>query len=122
MAHHNEIGSWGEDVVAKTLVAEGCAIADTNWHSGKYELDIVAIKGQRIRFIEVKTRTSDQFDPLEAVDRRKLIRMLHAANAYMEMKPSHYEPQFDIFTVTGTANNFTIERWEDIIMPNLRTY
>ena len=122
MAKHNDTGTWGEQAVADTLTAEGCAIADRNWRSGHYELDIIAIHGNRIRFVEVKTRSSNAFDPLEAVDRRKLRRMLYAANTYMQLNDSPFEPQFDIFTVTGTPDAFTIERFEDLGMPNLTTF
>ncbi|MDE6093431.1 MAG: YraN family protein, partial [Muribaculaceae bacterium] len=58
MAQHNETGSRGEDMAVSYLVAHGYDIVDRNWRMNHLELDIVASKGSRLFFVEVKTRTS----------------------------------------------------------------
>ena len=83
-AGNKEIGRWGEDVACDMLVGLGYAIVERNWRVGHLEIDIVAQKGGRIAFVEVKTRTADSpEDPLDAIDRRKQAHMAAAANAFL---------------------------------------
>ena len=80
MARHNDLGKWGEQLAADLLVTKGYAIAERNWRAGNMEIDIVAMKGARIVFVEVKTRSDGGFDPADAVDRRRVMRMVRAAD------------------------------------------
>ena len=121
MALHNDVGKWGEDLAAERLVAEGCAIIARNWHSGNYELDIIAQQGGQIVFGEVKTRgDNSEANPYESFDRRKMRRMLAAANAYLDAYNVDLEPRFDFFAITGTPKSFNIEHHRDISMPVFR--
>ena len=122
MARHNETGKWGEDVVAEYLASNGYAIAERNWRSGHYEIDIVAYKGRRIVFVEVKTRTRDYDDPIEAVDRNKAMRLIRAANVYIEAKDINHEMQFDLIAVNGSPADYRIEHIPDAFESPLRTY
>ena len=122
MARHNETGKWGEDVSADYLAAKGYAIAERNWRSGHYEIDIVAYKNARIVFVEVKTRTRDYDDPIEAVDRQKALRLIRAANVYIEAKDINHEMQFDLIAVNGSPDDYRIEHIPDAFESPLRTY
>ncbi|MDE6704082.1 MAG: YraN family protein [Muribaculaceae bacterium] len=122
MARHNETGRWGEDVAAEYLAARGYAIAERNWRSGHYEIDIVAYKGSRIVFVEVKTRTRDYDDPIEAVDRNKALRLIRAANVYIDAKDINHEIQFDLIAVNGSPTDYRIEHIPDAFESPLRTY
>ena len=101
MAGHNITGAWGEQVAHDHLVAKGYAIHGRNWRSGHYEIDIIAIKGNRIIFVEVKTRSRHFTDPAEAVDRRKMMRLARAADSYIQAYDIPHHWQFDIITVIG---------------------
>ena len=122
MARHNLTGSWGEALAADYLAANGYAIADRNWRSGHYEIDMVAYKGNRIIFVEVKTRSSDNDDPLEAVDRNKAMRLIRAAVAYVDAFKIDHDMQFDIIAVNGTPGQYKIEHISDAFVSPLRTY
>lgn len=122
MARHNETGKWGEDLAAEYLASNGYAIAERNWRSGHYEIDIVAYKGPRIVFVEVKTRTRDYDDPIEAVDRNKALRLIRAANVYIEAKDINHEMQFDLIAVNGCPADYRIEHIPDAFESPLRTY
>ena len=122
MATHNDTGKWGEILAADYLAAQGYAIADTNWHSGHYEIDIVAYKGNRIIFVEVKTRSNPTDDPIEAVDRRKAMRLIRAAQVYVDAYDIDHEIQFDLIAINGTPTDYTIEHLPDAIQSPLRTY
>ena len=55
MAEHNEIGNIGENLTRAFLMKHGFDVLETNYR-GKYgEIDIVAKKDSKIRFVEVKT-------------------------------------------------------------------
>ena len=122
MAEHNETGRWGERVACNFLVGKGYAIKETNWRMPPYEIDIVAMKGNRIVFVEVKTRSDDFLDPIVAVDKRKMANMTRAANAFVNHYDIPNEVQFDIITITGDQDNYKIEHYPDAFYPPLRSY
>ena len=122
MARHNEVGSWGENLACDKLVAEGYAIVERNWRLGHFEVDIIAMKGNRIIFAEVKTRSNSDIDPLDSIDKRKIFRMATSANAYIRFSKCNHEPQFDIFAISGTPENYHIEHIADAFFPPLKSY
>lgn len=122
MAKHNEVGRWGEDIACGRLVRQGYAIAERNWRMGHYEIDIIAIKGSRIVFVEVKTRTNADEDPFDAIDKKKIHHMITSANVYLRESQTRLEPQFDLIGITGTPENYNLEHIEDAFLPPLKTY
>ena len=122
MAKHNDTGKWGEDIAAEYLAANGYAIAVRNWHCGHSEIDIIAYKGNRIIFVEVKTRSNDNEDPLEAVDRNKSMRLIRAAVAYVNTFDINHEMQFDLIAIKGTPDKYVIEHIPDAFDTPLKTY
>lgn len=121
MSRHNRIGKWGEQVAYDLLVSKGYAIRETNWRLYRYEIDIVAMHGNRIVFVEVKTRTNREDNPAEAVDRRRQSRMAIAAHNYVQINNLPHEVQFDIITVSGTPDDYAVEHIPDAFWPSVRT-
>ncbi len=120
MAQHNDLGAWGEMKAREYLIARGYAIVDSNFHVGHKEIDIIATKGDRIMFIEVKTRSTPFKDPLDAVDKKKIKRISSAADLFMRAYDIRYEPQFDIITVIGCpATSCEITHYPDAFLPPL---
>lgn len=79
-----ERGAEAERAAVDWLRREGFLIMDTNWRSGRYELDIVAQKGDTVHFIEVKCRKSGGLSsPEEALTAHKARSLLTAANHYI---------------------------------------
>src|SRR5690606_9116090 len=69
----DRLGRWGEDLAAQWLTDAGWELLDRNWRGHRGELDIVAMDGDELVVVEVKTRSGPAFGhPAEAVDRRKL--------------------------------------------------
>ena len=99
MARHNELGKWGEQLAVDLLVTKGYAIVERNWRAGNLEVDIVAMKDNRIVFVEVKTRSSEFVDPLDAIDRRRVSRIVRAANSYVKAYNIPHEVQFDVIII-----------------------
>lgn len=113
-------GKWGEIAAANFLTVQGYGILEQNWRMGHLELDIVAQKGDTIAFVEVKTRTKDDDDPLTAVNKRKRARMIAAADAYMRRYELPFEFRFDIINITGTPNSHQLEHIPDAFLPSLK--
>ncbi len=123
MAHHNEVGRWGEDVACDTLIASGAVIRERNWRSGHYEIDIIASKDDELIFAEVKTRSDSGEDPLEAVDSKKILRMVRAAETYIRsMGFDGFSVRFDLFAIRGTPRSHEVEHIPDAFHPPLRKY
>ena len=122
MATHNVTGKWGEQLACDLLVTKGYAIVERNWRSGHYEIDIVAMKGQYIVFVEVKTREDDIVDPLDSIDAKKIQRICRAADVYIRANNIPHEAQFDIITIIGDTDNYRIEHIPDAFLPPLKTY
>ena len=66
----------------------GYRILGTNVWVGGYELDLIARRGRRLVFCEVKGKTGDGYgDPLEMVTEEKLRRLHIAASAWLARNP-----------------------------------
>lgn len=119
MARHNELGKWGEEVARECLLSQGYAVCGENIRIGGVEIDFIATKDNVICFVEVKTRSTDFVDPVEAIDHRKRTRMVRAADAYMRQYEIPLEPRFDIVIVIGAPESYTVEHIPDAFLPSL---
>ncbi len=122
MGRHNELGKWGENLACEKLASEGYAIMERNWRMGHLELDIVATRDDCIVFAEVKTRENRDSDPFEAIDNRKILNMVNAARAYLAAKDLPHHPQFDLFGINGTPDDYTLEHIPDAFEPPIKSY
>ena len=76
MAKKDGVGRYGERVALRYVAERGWEVLDTNWRGKDGELDIVALDGDVLVVIEVKTRSGHGFGhPAEAVTPRKLARI-----------------------------------------------
>lgn len=104
MARHNDIGKWGEDLAAETLLGKGYTIIARDWKSGHRDIDIIARTpdNRTIVFVEVKTRTQDIImKPEDAVNEKKIRNLAYAANHYVKMFEVVDELRFDLITIVG---------------------
>lgn len=100
MLPHLETGKSGEDIAALWFEARGYQILERNWRSMRNEVDIIATKQNVLHFIEIKTRTNDDFAPPEIkVKGPKLKHLKEAAQVYLERNPQWKDIQFDIFSI-----------------------
>lgn len=105
MAAHNELGAWGELIAEEYLRKKGYVIVERDWHSGHRDIDIIAMDGMTMVFVEVKTRRNRFFaDPEIAVDYKKIKNLRLSANHYVKFKRIDFDLRFDIVTVVGTPN------------------
>lgn len=79
-----QTGSSGEDIATDYLRKQGFTIVTRNFRTRVGEIDIIAKRGDKLHFVEVKARTSDiKGQPYEAVTRRKLEHLKKAAHIYL---------------------------------------
>lgn len=124
MARHNEIGKWGEQIAYEYLVANGYGILERNWRMNHLETDIIATKGTRIIFVEVKTRTNPYDDPIAAIDKKRMRHMISSAKGYISSHDIKLEYQFDVIAISGEPlGNVppSIEHIPDAFLPPLHT-
>ena len=105
-AKHLKLGKLGEKLASSALRSEGYRITDRNLKVQKREIDIVAIDGDALVFIEVKTRSGHSHGkPVEAIDKKRRIRMRKAAELYaMYKRLKDVSIRFDVVTVDFTDN------------------
>ena len=103
MAAHNELGKWGEQAAIDYLLQRGYDILERDWKSGHRDLDIIAMDGDTLVFVEVKTRSNrDYMDPVEAVGYQKIRNLQQAANHYVKYRHADCDIRFDIISVVGS--------------------
>ncbi|HNV82350.1 MAG: YraN family protein [Tenuifilaceae bacterium] len=120
MPHHQRVGKEGEIFAREWVLRNGYKVLHTNWHFGKKELDIVALKDNTIVVFEVKTRLSDHWEePKDAVKRRKQKNIIEAADAYVNQYGYEQEVQFDIISLLRKGNGFELEHITDAFYPTL---
>jgi len=80
-----DTGAEGERHAAKFLKKLGYGIARRNWRCTSGEVDIVAVDGEVLVFVEVKTRTGDGFGQgFESVGSRKQRHMSSVAQQFIK--------------------------------------
>lgn len=114
MAEQNELGKDGEARARDYLIRKGYTVMHTNWHWHHYELDIVAAKDGELIVVEVKTRSFDYLiSPEDAVDSKKIRRIVAAADAYVRYFNLELPVRFDIITLIKREDGYQIEHIDD---------
>lgn len=106
-AQRQRIGRAAEALVATRLTQAGWRLLERNARTRFGELDIVALDGAVLVFVEVKAgRAEARFGPerpVLAVDRRKQLRVRRLATAWMAERrdaPRYAQIRFDAVGVT----------------------
>jgi putative endonuclease len=110
-------GERGEEAAARFLKRQGYHILGRQVHTKGGEIDLVAVEGRTVVFIEVKTRRStDAGHPADAVDPNKQRRLTGAALAYLKANGLlEYASRFDVVAVMwcGESSTPSIEHYRD---------
>ena len=109
-------GRIAEDLIARRLAAAGWEIVERNARTRHGELDLVALDGRALVFVEVKAgregAASGPERPVLAVDRRKQRRVRRLATAWMaegRRLPRYDEIRFDAIGVTLDRANRAVD-------------
>lgn len=122
MAEHNEIGQRGEQIAQTFLKNKGYKILHVNWRNRKLEIDIIAMDGETLVFVEVKTRQTHIFgEPEDAVDYKKQRSLIHAANAFVLKYRFENDARFDIISIIIERYSTVINHFPDAFYPTLHS-
>jgi len=95
------LGILGEDAACAELQRRGYAVLARRYHTRAGEIDIVAMDGPTLVFVEVKARTTAEYgDPAEAVTPQKQGRVASMARDYLaKMEVANVPCRFDVVTL-----------------------
>lgn len=114
-----ELGRWGESVAAGHLVAAGHRIIERNWRHRRSEIDLIATIGETTVFVEVKVRSSadweDVHDVVHSSQRRRLVQAAHAFLRLRRGVPGH--PRFDVIHITMLDGGWRLDHVVGAFLP-----
>lgn len=83
-----DLGLLGEELAAKFLQKQGYQILQKNFRSWFGEIDIVALEGNTLVFVEVKTRWSKEYGlPEEAITTWKIRKIIKTGQYFKLLNP-----------------------------------
>lgn len=83
-----KLGTLGENAAANFIASLGYRIINRNFQKRYGEIDIVALDGKTLVFVEVRTRRGDKFGlPEETIAPWKLRTLIKSANYYKLLHP-----------------------------------
>lgn len=101
------LGTEAEDLAARWLEERGWKVRARNFHCRGGELDLVVERGDRIAFVEVRSRRSTDFlHPAESVSSTKRRRVARAASIWAQrhrVVHTHFL-RFDVVSVIFHAD------------------
>jgi putative endonuclease len=107
-------GQEAEAVGAAWLETRGYRIVARNESSRYGELDVIALDGETLCFVEIKARSNANFGPaIEAVTFDKQRRIARAARGYLMRKPYDGPCRFDVLGMDATEGGWRFELIRD---------
>ena len=111
MDERRRIGLRGERLAEAQLKRAGLVILARNWRGGGGELDLAALDGETLVFIEVKTRSAWRDDeeraPVTVAQRRRIVAAARSfRHRYGVVQNPH---RFDLIEVEATSGAL---RWK----------
>lgn len=116
-----DFGKWGEKLAVRYLKGKDYKVLALNYNCNSGEIDIIAFSPKAaIVFVEVKTRRNEDFArAVDAVNKKKQIRIARAARHFIKSKKIRGRPiRFDVITIVGTDKKTAdITHYENAFQP-----
>ncbi len=108
MNANDRLGREGEDLAARYLEEAGLRVIDRRAKTKYGELDLVALDGGEVVFVEVKTRCGGAYGrPEEAVTKAKRGHLRRSALAWLDAHRASGRPyRIDVVAVEGAAVHY----------------
>lgn len=118
MADHNELGKEGERVAVNYMAENGYEILEQNWYYNHKEIDLIAKKDDLLIIVEIKTRTTDDWElPEDSISNAKIRFLVDATEAYIIQNDIDLEVRFDVIAVIPENNEWKIEHIMEAFYP-----
>jgi len=109
-------GDIGEEVAAGYLKNKGYQIIGRNFHSLYGEIDIIALREDKLAFVEVKLRKSSVSEAFSSISASKKKKLIRTALSYLQQYP-RYEKHIISFDVIAVIKSV---RDEEYMVKHLR--
>ena len=104
-----ELGAWGEERAAKYLRSKGYTILERTFRCRAGEIDIIALRGGAIVFVEVKLRRDSEFaEAREFVTPAKQRRVILTAEYWLVSHRTELQPRFDVIEIYAPYGERTL--------------
>lgn len=97
-----ELGAVGEAAAEQRLKEQGFRLLARNWRCRTGEIDIIAMDGEILVFVEVRTRSGRGAfgTPLESVNARKQRQIIETSQVYMhQQRQQGRQVRYDVLAV-----------------------
>ncbi len=117
MSGKKRLGEIGEKKAANYLDRNGYKIIERNYKCRIGELDIIAMKGEMLVIIEVKTRSNLSYGmPCESINATKKNHILRTARYYIQCNNlENVDRRIDVIEVLALESGFYINHIENAI-------
>ncbi|HRF58532.1 MAG TPA: YraN family protein [Fimbriimonadaceae bacterium] len=110
MSGVRRLGAESEDAAAAYLLQLGYTLVTRRFKASRGEIDLIALDGETLVFVEVKTRRQGFAAAHEAVDAKKRERLAHAAEEYLDrVRDRRHAARFDVILIDGQALHHEID-------------
>ena len=120
MEEKHILGKKGEKLAADHLLKNNFTILEKNWRFLKAEIDLIVQKGEFIVFVEVKTRTTNEYgEPESFVSNQQQKMIISAAHEYITKNGVELEARFDVISIITGGKQEELDHIEDAFYPTL---
>jgi putative endonuclease len=109
------LGRRGERIAERHRRRQGYLILERNFRGAGAEIDLIAMDGDTLVFVEVKTRrTAETGMPQEAVNSYKQRHLRRAGEVYAQSRRAHDRPmRFDVVAILEDGGGRHLELLKD---------
>jgi putative endonuclease len=113
--HNQTVGRRGEKLAERYLRRRGYRIVARNFRAAGAEIDLVAMDGDTVVFVEVKTRRAvGAGAPEDSVTEHKQRQLRRAAEIFSARYRAHDRPmRFDVIAIAGEGRAARVELLRD---------
>lgn len=107
-----ELGQRAEDLACEYLLRQGLMVLERNFYIRGGELDIVAMEGETIVFVEVRSKSKGNYGlPEETISEKKRQFLYRAAEQYLiKQEYTDKNCRFDVISVLFQERK-TVVKW-----------
>lgn len=104
---NKQLGKLGESIALSFFLKKKFKLLKKNFHCRWGEIDLIFKKGNKIHFIEVKTRVTDKKGkPYEAINYHKIKALKHAINYFiLKNNLTNFKLSLDVVSIELSENN-----------------